>query len=131
MTPPSKDVCGMLEAESNLGLTFAVNLFVGKEPSTPVDCVTVFDTPGWPPQLTLGEGENYYYPSIQIRVRNRSYLDGWDLVNSIKIALHGKNHETWNAMVYHVIFCISEPALLDWDENGRARFIINFELQRS
>ncbi|KKL64285.1 hypothetical protein LCGC14_2166530, partial [marine sediment metagenome] len=44
--------------------------------------------------------------------------------------LHGKAGETWNATLYTVIYCSSGPALLDWDENNRPRFIINFNLQR-
>jgi len=130
MNSASEDVKDMLVAESSLGLTFATNLFIGREPSTPDDCVTIFDTSGLPPQLTLKQGEDYYYPSVQIRVRNNSFQTGWTLANNIMISLHGRSHETWNGTLYTVIYCSSGPALLDWDDNNRARFIINFNLQR-
>jgi hypothetical protein len=130
MNPTSKDIKDMLEAESSLGLTFATDLFIGKEPAMPDDCVTIFDTPGYPPQLTLKKGEDYYRPSVQIRVRNNSYLTGWDLINDIKIALHGVGQETWNSTLYSVIKCSMEPALLDWDEKNRARFVATFDVQR-
>lgn len=130
MNASSEDIKDMLEAESSLGLTFATDLFIGKEPAEPDDCVTIFDTPGSPPQLTFNKTEKYQYPSIQIRVRNNAYMTGWNLANDIKDALHGRAHETWNATYYSVIICSSELALLDWDEHGRARFIVNFNIQR-
>lgn len=130
MNAPSEDIKDMLEAESSLGLTFATDLFIGQEPAEPDNCVTIFDTSGAPPQLTYNKTEKYQYPSIQIRVRNRAYMAGWTLADDIKDALHGRAHETWNATQYEVIISTGEPALLDWDENGRARFFINFDIQR-
>lgn len=130
MNAPSEDIKDMLEAESSsLGLTFATNLFIGKEPMLPKNCVTIFDTPGFPSYLGLNT-VGYEYPSIQIRVRNSGYINGWNLANDIKNLLHGKKQETWNGTLYTVIICSSGPALLDWDDNNNARFIINFNLQR-
>ena len=126
----SEDIKDMLVAEVALGLTFATNLFIGEEPITPKNCVTIFDTAGFAPQLTLTKGENYFYPSIQIRVRNTSYVTGWNLISDIKDSLHGRAQETWNDTLYSVIYCSSGPAHLDYDDNGNARFIINFNLQR-
>lgn len=130
MKAPSDDIKDMLEAESSsLGLTFGTNLFIGKEPMTPRNCVTIFDTPGFPPYLGL-HTVGYEYPSIQIRVRNSSYVVGWALANDIKDLLHGKHSETWNGTLYTAVYCSSSPALLDWDDSNNARFIINFNLQR-
>jgi len=132
MNATSKDVKDMLEAESDLGLVFATNLFYGREPTEPDNCVTVFDTPGRPPQLTLGaqSEDNYYYPSVQIRVRNNDQDDAWALMEDIKEALHGRAGETWNGTFYSVIICASEPSFLDWDDNDRIRLIINLNIQR-
>ena len=130
MNASSVDIKDMLEAESSLGLTFLTDLFIGKEPAKPNTCVTIFDTPGFPPLLTLNGSDTYYYPSVQIRVRGADYITGWDLIHDIMVALHGRDNETWNATLYTVIYCSSGPALLDWDENSRPRFIINFNLQR-
>ena len=130
MNPCSVDISDILEAESSLGLILGENLFIGKEPDSPNNCVTIFDTPGFPPQLTYIQGENYFYPSIQIRVRNIDYLDGWEMVNDIKNLLHGRGQETWNGTLYSVIVCVAEPSLLDWDKNGRAHFVITFNIQR-
>jgi hypothetical protein len=127
---PSEDIKDILVAQSSLSLTFTENLFVGKEPDSPDDCVTIFDTGEFPPQLTLAKGENYYYPTVQIRVRNNAYINGYNLISDIRDVLHALNHETWNSTVYELIECASGPEFLDWDENNRARFVVNFNIQR-
>lgn len=129
MNVPSEDIKDMLEAESSLGLTFATNLFIGKEPSSPDDCVTIFDTFGSPPQLTL-DNQKYENPSIQIRVRSVDYKTGWNLIADIVDVLHGQAQKTWNTTLYSVIYATNSPALLDWDDNDRCRFIVNFNIQR-
>lgn len=131
MNPPSEDVAAMLIADSGLGIAaIGTDLFLGREPTDPDDVVTIFDTPGRPPMLTMTKGENYYYPSIQMRIRNNDYRTGMNLANDIKESLHGRGPETWNGTVYTLIRCNTEPSLLDWDDNRRARLIINFNLQR-
>ncbi len=128
MNSAANDVKDMLDS-SDLALVFATNLFVGLEPATPDDCVTIFDTPGAPPIKTLTADVEYYYSSIQIRVRDRSYLAGCDLASDIVRVLHNRGPETWNSMVYCSILCQGDPFFLGW-ENGRARFVVNFQLQR-
>ena len=129
MNAPSVDVVDMLESESSLGLADETNLFAGKEPSTPSNVVTIFDTTSIPPQLGLTT-QGYEYPSVQIRVRNEKYKTGYDLMESIKEVLHGRHQETWNGTLYTVIYCASGPTLLDYDNNSRARFIMNINMQR-
>jgi len=132
MNSPSEDIKNMLVADTDLSLVFAENLFIAVEPTIPKNCVTIFDTPGGPPQLTLaGKGKDYFYPSVQIRVRNTDYVTGWALIQDIRTSLHGRAQETSSdGTLYSVIYCSSGPAMLDWDENSRVRFIINFNLQR-
>ena len=131
MNASSVDIADIIASDSALALTLGTTLFVGKEPTKPDNIVTVIDTPGFPPQLTLaGQGENYYYPSVQIRVRNRDYRTGWQIIQDIVTLLHGRNQEVWNGTLYSVIYCASGPALLDWDDNMLCRFIANFNLQR-
>jgi len=130
MNSSSVDIKEMLVEDTSLGLTFATNLFIGREPIKPNDCVTIFDTPGFAPLLTL-DGGGYYYPSIQIRIRNTDYRTGWSLAFAIMVLLHGRANEiSSDGTLYTGIYCSSGPALLDWDENNRARFIVNFNIQR-
>ena len=131
MNAPSEDIKDMLVADGDLNLTFAVNLFVGKEPTSPNNCVTVFDTPGSPPLLGLNSDLEYYYPSIQIRVRHIDYIVGYEWAYNIMKSLHARSQEAWNDTSYSIIRSMGDPAHLDWDENGRSRFVINFDLQRT
>jgi len=133
MNAPSYDIVQILEesGESSgfVDLVYKTNLFIGSEPSQPINSVTIYDTPGFSPSLGL-TSKGYEYPSIQIRVRNTSYTTGWNLINSIKDALHGKHQETWNGTLYTLITCSSGPALLDRDDNGLCRLVCTFNLQR-
>lgn len=130
MNVTSYDIATMLQAESALGLEYTTNLFIGTEPTSPDNCVTVYDTPGDAPDLTMDITE-YNRPSVQVAVRNRVYTDGWDLINSIKGVLHGTSHLTWNGTRYELILCSGEPAPLGWDDTGkRVRFVANFNVQR-
>lgn len=131
MNSCSEDIKDMLEADSSLGLIYVDNLFIGREPVKPYNSVTIFDTPGFPPDMTLDRNSlGYERPAIQIRVRNIDYMTGWSLIESIKGSLHGRAQESWNGTLYSVIACSSGPAMLDWDNNNNVRFIINFNLQR-
>jgi hypothetical protein len=129
MEASSYDIKDMLEAESILALTYGADLFIGKEPSKPDNVVTIFDTPSFPPYLGL-DTIGYEYPSIQIRVRNRKYKEGMDLIEEIKNLLHGQAQVTCNSTLYSVIYCTSGPTHLEWDDNGNAVFVCSFELQR-
>ena len=129
MNAMSVDVVNILEDESNLGLTLATNLFIGKEPTTPSNTVTIFDTTSMPPQFNL-DTQGFEYPSVQIRVRATNYVTGWGLIESIKSVLHGTAQLVVGDTLYSAIYCASGPALLDWDDNSRARFIINFNASR-
>lgn len=131
MQSAADDVHEILEAESSLGLSLGVNLFIGRELDQPDDCVILFDTPGMAPELTLGNDVGFYRPAIQVRVRNKSYINGYSLIFDIMKLLHGRGPETWNGMVYSAIVCVGDPMLLDWDPKGRARFICSFSLLRS
>lgn len=126
----SSDSSSGYDPVNEFGLTFATNLFVGKEPATPDETVTIFDSVGWQPQLTMNKEEVYEYPVVQIRVRSRSYLTGWTLLDKIVRRLHGITQETWNETLYSMVRCSRVPMLLDWDENSRIRLIASFEIQR-
>jgi hypothetical protein len=134
MNCASEDVKDILEAESSLGLVFATNLFIGLEPPMPNNSVTIFDTPGYPPMLTLSGGtEKFDRPSVQVRVRNAGYTTGWDLINDIKVLLQNVCNSgpvTWNGTVYMSIRALNDPFLLDWDDKIRPRFVCNFDIER-
>lgn len=122
------DIKDMLAEDSTLGLVFATNLFIGREPDKPENCVTLFSVNSFPPEMTITK-ENYFYSSFQVRVRGTNYVSAMTLANKIFTSLHGRAHETWNG-VYYSIIQGDEPVELDWDDKNRIRLIINFESQR-
>jgi len=129
MNAGSIDIKDMLVAETDLALVFTTNLFIGREPAEPHNVVTIYDTNTSPPHTTF-DGQVYNYDTVQIRVRNKKYLDGYVLSQKIKEALHARAQETWSGTLYSVILCTSGPAMLGWDDNNRVLFSINFQLQR-
>lgn len=116
--------------ENEFGLTFGVNLFVGREPAMPNETVTVFDAVGWPPSMTLVKGNRYETPVVQVRVRSLSYVTGWNLLDKIVERLHNLTQEVWNGTLYTYMRCSRAPMILDWDDNSRVRLIASFEMQR-
>jgi hypothetical protein len=133
----AEDIRHILEAgtedsdssSAGLGLVFATNLFVNREPAKPINCVTIYDTPGMPPYLGLND-TGYEYPSFQVRVRNTDQRTAWALIIGIKDSLHGRHQQTWNGTLYSVIACSDNPALLEWDDNGNIVLVCNFNVQR-
>ncbi len=129
MNPPSMDIRDLIAA-GGLGLVVMTNLFIGQEPDKPANTVTVFDTPGMPPMLSLDRLETYEFPTVQIRIRNTSYAAGYAMAYDIKELLHGLAHVTQGGATYELIKCQQDPFLLDYDESNRPRFVMNLELQR-
>lgn len=130
MNTPAVDIKDMLGGDSSLALTFSEDLFVAEEPMSPDNCVTVYDTPGGEAQVTLNKSHKLMLPSIQVRVRNNDYRNGWDQIHDIRTFLDARVGETQNGTYYSLIKAKSEPELLSRDENGRFIFVINFEIHR-
>ncbi len=135
MNNASKDIAqklASLTTPSSSVFKFIIgsNLFVGREPTSPDDCVTIVDRPSWPIGINLDGSGDFDYASVQIRVRNISYDKGAEMMQAIIKLLHGLNNFTINDTDYFVCMCVSGPSLLDWDQNNRVRLISNFDIQR-
>ena len=130
MNIPTLDIKDLLEASDDVDLTFMTNLFIGREPTDPSDVVTIFDAPSRGPALFYDRGKKYFYSAFQIRTRSANYNTGLSLAYDIQEYLHGRGNEVINDTYYGLIESIDDPFLLDWDENNRARFVNNFQLQR-
>lgn len=128
MKSPADDIMSMLEGAS-LGLELSKNMFVGFEPARPDNTVTLYDTVGRPPLLTL-DNKKYEYGGVQVRVRNRSYVQAMKQAYEIKDYLHGKYNVEAGDFLYTLVRCNTPPSLMAWDENQRAIIVINFETQR-
>jgi hypothetical protein len=118
-----------MESDSGLGLVLGADLFIGREPTKPDEVVVIFDTPSYPPAMSISGEEHYVYSSLQIRVRGNEYLATYNIAENIKNYLHGRANFQLGGVLYTNILCTTPPALLDWD-NGKVRIIINLDLQR-
>lgn len=130
MNSASVDMASFLEQETSL--VRAISLFVGKEPTSPVNTVTLFDTPGGSTEIRLeGGAEKYYeYPSVSMRVRSISYPDGWTVIQEVKRILHGLTGVVIDGTCYDSVVCAQGPFLLDWDEHEHPRFVATFHITR-
>ena len=61
-------------------------IFVGFLPDQPDDAICVYDTTGKLDGRVMA-GEQIEHEGVQIRVRNRSYPDTWDKINTIATTL--------------------------------------------
>lgn len=119
-----------MDSSSSSVVSDLYEISIGKEPATPSNVISIYETPGYPPQLTFNKSEKYEYPSVQIRLRSDFYQNGYEQALRIREILHGRAHETWNGTYYSVIYCVNGPLLFDYDKNQRPRFILNFNVQR-
>lgn len=134
MNNASKDIAQKLAAltvsSSTLKFTIGSNLFVGRQPTNPENCVTIVDRPSWPLGVNLDGSGEFDYASIQVMIRDISYDKGAETMQAIIKLLHGINNFTINNTVYFVCMCVSGPSLLEWDQNNRAILICDFDIQR-
>jgi len=98
--------------DASLNLVSGTNLFVGSEPLTPSDCVTVYDTDSIAPEFDYDGIKYLYYPRVQIRVRNSAYLAGDTVVINIRNAVQSIVHQTVGGRRYMGAFIDSGPAHL-------------------
>ena len=128
MKPVAEDIAGILSGE--LGLLFANNLFVNKEPLSPDNVVTIYSTSGSPTELTYDK-TTIKNDNTQIRVRNINPQTGWRLAIDIHNLLNGMSNVDLPDSGYLLnLLCISGPFQLTFDEKDRIILIINFEVKR-
>jgi hypothetical protein len=121
---PSVDVKSWLST-AGVG-TFGTDLFIGKEPSSPDNCVSVKDTGGFPPERHAN-----YRPTVQVLVRNNGYLDGYAKAAAVYTALHEKTNTSVSTTRYLHVLAMGEIIYVGQDEAGRCLFSLNFEIRRT
>jgi hypothetical protein len=67
-------------------MTGVTNIYIGSMPETPDNAVCLYNTGGYPRDLSGSEVEE---PTFMVKVRNTSYATGEALCCTIKDALHG------------------------------------------
>jgi len=124
---PAYDLANIL-ASSAVGLgSLGVDLFVGREPATPNNCSTAFDTGGFDPDT----GADYQRPTVQFLVRNIAYNEGWAQANAIRNALHGLYGVVEDGARYIGVWAMGEASHIGYDDNNRALFSVNVRIHRT
>ena len=124
MSSPADDIKTVLE--NNGVATFATDLFISKEPTSPDNCITLYDTGGYEanPKWSMDE------PTVMARIRNNSYPDGYAKCEEIKDALLGLPKQAINSTTYVGVWMEGEINFIEYDDNGRAIFTMNFRIVR-
>ena len=131
MNSTATDIATLLDGDTSLGLTLGTDLFVGRMPDQPANCVVVYDNPGDAPMLTYKKAtSNYFYSSVSVRIRNTNYESGWAQMFAILEFLHASSQDTIGMTYYALIKAMNDPQVLHWDDNDRVLMVVNFEVQR-
>ena len=130
MNPVTEDLKDLM-VEKGLGKfagTAPWGIFIAKEPTEPINSITLFDTTGIREVTKAYNSPNYFYPSgFQVRVRGTSYLEAKSKIDDIISALDrvGRfSSQHWN---YKNVVFIGEPQpfpmvgdFFIWTVNGTA-----------
>jgi hypothetical protein len=87
------------------------------------NCIAVFETGGFEPDLTF-DNDNAEYPTFQVIVRDRSYQDCAEKISSIYKLLHG------NTSLFPLIIAQQPPAPIGQDDKKRWEFSVNFKVTK-
>ncbi len=128
MSVLSEEICKYL-ATNSIG-AFKPNdvggdIYFGSKPSSPSNCITVFDTGGFAPKKDTTSD-----PTVMIQVRNDDYSVGMDLLQKIHSLLKDKNNFWLGDYIFvYVSEALGEPGHIGKDENGRDLFSCNYHLR--
>jgi len=127
VNPTSEDFKDILVA-AGVG-TYETDIFISVMPETPDACISIYDTPGYPPAANYV----YDYPAVQVRIRGAiwGYQDAWDKAKEVRDALHGLTNETWNSTRYIQILCEADIMFINYDDNNRPLLTVNFLVHRT
>lgn len=121
----AKELAAYLATVSGVGAV-GTDIFIGRQPETPNDCITVLETGGQEPSAYTPLSK----PTVQIIVRNTSYEAGRTKAATVFDALHQKaNSDLGENYVYYVL-AIADVGYLDQDENDRHEWSMNFRMGR-
>ena len=127
--PPSAEIKDLLAAQG-LGV-FAEDIFVGKQPVSPDQCITVIDSGGFTPE----SGYTLDNPTVQILVRGAkdAYVSAWNKAQQIKVYLHNYSEASPQSDNSRIIgiWAMGDILFIEWDESNRPVFSINFRIQRT
>lgn len=105
--------------------------FSGKEPDSPDEVITLYDTQGFSDGRFMIDGELFSHPGIQLRVRSKDTPRGYSKASQLRSALAGiLNAELTigaNSYVLHCVAKISDVIALgdESPQSKRQLFTVN------
>lgn len=133
----SEDVKDLMVAAS-LGIEAGITtwgIYIGLEPDTPDNCITIYDSGGRPPGYYFNKDlPETQYPGFQVRVRGLDYAAVYAKISAIKDMLNKKGAFTTtgdDATKYGRIFQTSAIISLGRQKKKlRHVLVVNFETMR-
>jgi len=101
-------------------------IFIASEPDKPNTVMTIYDTPGEPPNPKWLLDT----PSCQIRSRSKSYATAYSNLLNARDILLGKDKVTVNSTKYIGFFAEGDIMSLQRDDEDRHILVINFRIVR-
>jgi hypothetical protein len=100
---------------------------VAREPVEPANCVTVYDTGGQGPDT---DELDIHQPTIQIRVRSKVYIEGYEKQRVIQSVLHSIRQTTIGLTNY--LSCVAETDItyIGASDNDFYLFTANYRILR-
>ena len=102
--------------------TFGTNIFIGSEPKTPRNVVTLYPTGGPKRSPHYSDRDT---PTMQVRVRNESYVTGWNTAFTI-FGLLDKEEDYLETLRGRCFALQSQPLFIGRGENNEFLFTQNF-----
>lgn len=130
--PITRDIVDVLEIfnvgtfGTSAGASSGWPIFIGSEPEQPNDCITLYDTPGEPPNPKW----LLDFPRFMARVRSHSYEQGFAKAGELKGALLGLPSQDINGIRYVGIYVVMDTYFLQADDKGRSIFVNTWRVIR-
>lgn len=121
------DIATYIGQRLSSSLTLGTNLFVGFEPVSPDNCVTVYSTMSDGSEYTL-EGAVLEKNRVQVRVRNIKPFDGLSLMSSIADLFDPGTKITVNNNTYQLVLKVGRIYNIGVDERMRTVFVLNLDV---
>jgi hypothetical protein len=113
--------------------TFATDLFLSKEPENPDDCITVYNTGGFPDDCIANGERQRAIHNFQVRVRNADYLTAQTEMESVRTSLEKTIKtlvDSGGTTTFH-IWMTTLPIDLPRDTHNRVLLTANFACMRT
>lgn len=99
------------------------SVYRSTQPTKTDDCITVSVMDGSTPTVYFGQSDGFYYPYLQIQVRNKSDASATTFCNSIKSEL-----QRYHDSVIEGMLLVGDVVTIGRDELGRMEKRMNFRL---